>query len=426
MEKTFSVIDISLYKEDKDKDFAIAKLYFLSDGNNKHNNPISEEVLREYSQTALGKFIVGRFDDWSQDLLEHEKGKSLSESQVILGYIPKDSEITFEKKDGKLFAVCEAVLSKLYAVNVYELFKRDNGRSVSSEFTCFCEQDENEPSFVKGSYNPIKKFCIHGITILGKKFNPSCKGAGISIKQFSEVQADKYYQEKKGSDIDMTVKTKELPVEEKTLAEPIIEKELVEPLVEKTLVETTKEEEKEEPIVEKEMEAPIVEDEEVKELVCEIEAEKEMGYDEATKTLSKEFSDCEDKFEKYLSVVKQLSVVQAENETLKVFKAEKDDEVKTLEVVKIMSAVKEDITVEEFETFKTEGLTKQFAELGIWANTVKAFAYEASKSNPKVKIETKVEAKEEDEKILTFAIVDEPYKNEPKTVAELCKQYNSR
>ena len=179
--KNFSVDDIYLYENDNDADFAIMRLYFLASGNNSHNSPISDEVLRRDADTALGKFIVARYDPYKRDVMSHET------DEVIIGYIPQDSEITFEEKDNKLFAVATAVISKLYASNVYELFKKNNYRSVSAEFTCV-EGDELPDGGI-----PIESFVIRGITILGQDVRPAVEGAEAEIVRFSAEGAEKYY-----------------------------------------------------------------------------------------------------------------------------------------------------------------------------------------------------------------------------------------
>lgn len=181
----FSIDDIELYRDDESVDFAIAKIRFLAVGNNSHNNPISEEVLRQNANTALGKFVIGKFDKWTGDTTTHVS------DQLILGYIPPNSEIEFEEKDNKLFAVATAVISKLYASDIYKMFQKDNLRSVSCEFSANMQYDDDE--IADGEDNPILGFMVHGITVLGRKYAPSCKGADIQIMQFSEEKAVEFY-----------------------------------------------------------------------------------------------------------------------------------------------------------------------------------------------------------------------------------------
>lgn len=185
--KSFSIDDIEMFKQDDDVDFAIAKIHALAVGTNSHKNPVSEEVLRRDAHTMLGKFLVAKYDRWANDVTTHEN------SEAIVGYFPKDSNIEFEEKDGKLFVVYEALVSKLYATDVYKLFKEENFRNVSCEFSCTEDiEDEN-------GEKPITSLFFHGATILGMKYNPSCKGTEMSIVKFSEEDADKFYNEHKPS-----------------------------------------------------------------------------------------------------------------------------------------------------------------------------------------------------------------------------------
>lgn len=179
--KTFSIADLEMFKNDDSPDFAMAKVYFISDGNNSQNCPISTEVLRRDAHTALGKFIVAKYHEYTGDVGTHEL------DETIVGFVPPNSEITFESKDGKLFAICEAVISKIYATQVFNLFKEVNNRAVSSEFSC---TQDNPNEFGEGE---ITSFNIHGITVLGKSVLPSVDGADIKIMKFSKDKAENYY-----------------------------------------------------------------------------------------------------------------------------------------------------------------------------------------------------------------------------------------
>ena len=172
----FSLDDIELFEDDENIDFAVVKLWFLSDGTNSHKNPISTEVLKRDAETVLGKFIITRFDKWTKDASTHVP------DQQIMGYIPPNETVVFEEKDGKLFATVKGVLSKLYATDVVLMFKDTvNERSVSCEFSALESEQEDENGEL-----PIMAFEIRGVTILGLKYSPSCAGAEMKVIQFSE------------------------------------------------------------------------------------------------------------------------------------------------------------------------------------------------------------------------------------------------
>ena len=190
--KKFSVEDVQLYKEqNEDPDFAYVELWALAEGNNSHRNPFSKEVLERDAHTFKGKFIVAKYDKFQNDTEGHEL------DEIIIGYVPPNEELEFKNKevDGveKEFVVAKGVLSKIYAKEVVDLFRTNNGRTVSCEFSCATQYEENEygraideNGLEMDVDNPVLKYHIHGITVLGLKYNPSVAGTEIKVKQFAE------------------------------------------------------------------------------------------------------------------------------------------------------------------------------------------------------------------------------------------------
>lgn len=190
--KTFSIDDVRLYREqNEDPDFAMVEIYALAEGLNSHRNPFSREVLERDADTFKGKFIIAKYNKFEKDTEAH------SLNQSILGYVPPNEEIEFKTKevDGieKEFVVVKGLLSKIYAKEVVDLFRTNNGRTVSCEFSCATQYEENEYGKAIDENgleldvdNPILSYHIHGITILGLKYNPSVAGTEIKVKQFAE------------------------------------------------------------------------------------------------------------------------------------------------------------------------------------------------------------------------------------------------
>ena len=190
--KKFSVEDVQLYREqDEDPDFAYVELWALAEGNNSHRNPFSKEVLERDADTFKGKFIVAKYDKFQNDTEGHEL------DEIIIGYVPPNEELEFKNKevDGveKEFVVAKGVLSKIYAKEVVDLFRTNNGRTVSCEFSCATQYEENEygraiddNGLEMDVDNPVLSYHIHGITVLGLKYNPSVAGTEIKVKQFAE------------------------------------------------------------------------------------------------------------------------------------------------------------------------------------------------------------------------------------------------
>lgn len=190
--KKFSVDNVQMSREQsEDPDFAIVELWAFSEGNNTHRNPITREVLEEYSDTFKGKFIVAKYDKFTKDATTH-----LPE-EVIVGYVSPIDNVEFKIKevDGeeREFVVVKGVLSKVYAEEVVDMFRTHNERSVSCEFKCSTLYEENEYGEPIDEFgmrlecdNPILAYHIFGITILGLSVAPSIKSTEIKVKKFME------------------------------------------------------------------------------------------------------------------------------------------------------------------------------------------------------------------------------------------------
>ena len=107
--------------------------------------------------------------------------------EVIMGYFPKDQEIKFEKQGKYLVASADCIVSKLYATNFYDMFKKNNYKDVSVEMTTI-----NQVELPNGTKD-IDGFNLTGATVLGDKINPACQDANMSIIRFSEDEANKFY-----------------------------------------------------------------------------------------------------------------------------------------------------------------------------------------------------------------------------------------
>ena len=181
MEKDFkfAVEDIQrLNVEEYDEnEYCVARMKFLSTRPNSHGLKFSEEVLRRDAKTVLGTWIVAEM--LAGDFLTHTPAES------IIGIVPKDQDVEFvEADDGYLDAYVDVVLSKRYAKDAYDVFVKDNNRSVSIEFNySHPEDDEYE----------VENYVIRGTTILGKMVNPSVPKANITVTRFSEEEADKFF-----------------------------------------------------------------------------------------------------------------------------------------------------------------------------------------------------------------------------------------
>lgn len=164
-----------------EKEFAIAKVGFLSTRPNSHGLEISEKVLRECASTVLGKWMVAKMNWLGTDTTSHEP------DEQIMGVFPKDQEVEFvEDDDGYLRAYATAVISKMYAKKYCDIFVDDNERAVSVEMKVETENGED-------MNDTVLSFSITGVTTLGKGISPSCPESDVTMIRFSQEDADAYF-----------------------------------------------------------------------------------------------------------------------------------------------------------------------------------------------------------------------------------------
>lgn len=210
IKRNFSVDVIEKFVEDDDPEFAYGTTLFLSTRPNTHGLVISEEVLRNCADTIKGKWLVCKVNPYTKD------GEGHHPQENIVGYIVPNQDIRFEyDKDGYLLAICDFVISKIYAEDVYNMFKyNDNRRSVSVEMLTVGTELENG----EVDNNLVSNFCIVGLTVLGKRINPSSPGANAKLVKFEE-KANKFYENCKSnslSELKKFVKERRVNMEKKT------------------------------------------------------------------------------------------------------------------------------------------------------------------------------------------------------------------
>ena len=177
----FALSDIQYYQNDDSVEFAIARLAVLSTKQNSHRLNITKEILKRDGVSVLGKWIIADYDGF--DVTTH------TDNVHIVGVVPHDAKIDFiDNDDGTVTMWVDAIISKLYATQVYELFKNKNFRNISVEMTT-----KNNTEQIDGSIS-IDGFTIYAICILGQHVNGSCPDAHMKMVRFSADNAEMYYQ----------------------------------------------------------------------------------------------------------------------------------------------------------------------------------------------------------------------------------------
>lgn len=181
----FSVDKVEEILDDELSDFATAKIHAFSDGWNRHNWYVSEEVLKKTADTIYDKPLVWVYDEKSDDIGSHDV------HEVPCGFVYRENNpITYEEaEDGRLMLTINAKIWKRYSQNLLDIFQRDDmEKPVSVEMIVF-DMQENEDGT-----GELKDFRYESITILGSNVTPAIPNANCVIKEFA-VAKDNYLKE---------------------------------------------------------------------------------------------------------------------------------------------------------------------------------------------------------------------------------------
>ena len=180
----FSIDDIQEVATEDSVEFAIARIAVLSTKQNSHKVNITKEILERDGKSVLGKWVIADFD--GTDVTTH------TQNTHIIGIVPTDSNVEFiDNPDGTTTMFVDAIISKLYATEIYNLFRTHNFRNVSVEMSTANDQEREDGSIDIDGLN-IYSICVLGISVGG-----SCPDANMSITRFSEKSAEEYYQNTK-------------------------------------------------------------------------------------------------------------------------------------------------------------------------------------------------------------------------------------
>jgi len=191
--------DISLFefKEFIDDQTALMLIKVCSSGDNLHGYPFTKETLKEAAERSLkGKPIVGKFSIWRDDFEGH------SPLEVPVGYFIEHQNFQYiDNPDGSCSLFAYAVLWKNYASKEYDIFLRQKEKGDSP--TKGVSMEINVGKWSEGwngdmSKKEIKKFTFKGVTILGDRYTPASPGAQAEMVSFSKEkkkEVEKYFTE---------------------------------------------------------------------------------------------------------------------------------------------------------------------------------------------------------------------------------------
>lgn len=386
----YSIEDWVDYEDDEDISIALARTEFLSDKPNSHKHIYSIDVIKEYADSYLGKFVVAEYDDYLQDTTTH------TDNQKIVGYIPTNQEVQYEQKeDGYWYASVEVAFSKIYAPEVYNLFKADNYRHVSVEqLVGFAPEDENKKDGVEEKH--VIGFEGVGITILGKHVNPSVPDANIQMIRMSEDSIQKVEEEyakysKKSSNVAVQDKLDNLVAKLENITNYLdkMDKEEVmyakdenaTPEVLEATEQEVMEEAKEEILSESETaETETLEEKEVEECAEEKEVEeteektdiKDEDNDEVDKKADEEIAGLAEVTEQLAKAEEKIKQYEAEIAELSEFKKNVEENDKKKVIAETMAQIKDFVDENTYADFKQSGEQCVYADITSWKNEVLA------------------------------------------------------
>ena len=397
----FSIRNINEVRTEESDEFFFARLCVLSTQPNSHKVLITRDILMRDGNSVRGKWIVANPRDG--EFMSHD------ENEFIVGIVPTDARIDYvDDEDGYTYMYVDAVLSKIYAKSIYDMFKSRNFRNVSVEMMTADRETLEDGSI------PIDGLKIYGITILGNYINGSNPSAHMQIVQFSDVNAESYYKtfsesESNNSADDsqnnkefnnMEEKTKAMSEEEKEMAEvepKDDEKEMSEQpkeekdMAEKTDDENTESKTEDDKSDEKEMAEPTKDEPKEDEKEMSEDSDKDDDDNVAEEDDDKDFA-CLDGVEKDMSeevrnvfacgkefAVKSVLSMATELKELRKFKADIEQKEKEFAIDNVMANVKSVLTEKEFSDFRAEGLACD--NVDAFTNKVKAFAYDRKQEN---------------------------------------------
>ena len=166
-----------------DSQFMKGRMRAFADGLNENNIYFSLDGIKRASKTILGKPMLAAFTFWNPDGLGgHDK------EEFPVGYVPEDSEITFEEsEDGRTFLCCDFYIWKNYTNGIEDILVSSEGvKAISVELKAINPIDDKEKGITI-----VDNFVFYGITILSDSLNPAVRDASLKVLKFSTEEFNK-------------------------------------------------------------------------------------------------------------------------------------------------------------------------------------------------------------------------------------------
>jgi len=178
---SFTVDNLEIF-DTNESQFATLSIDAFASGENRHDLYVSEETLKNTSNTIYSKPLVWMYDNRLDDAGSHDP------LEVPCGFIPPDSEVSFRKlEDGRTMMNVVGKIWKKYSGELLAFFKRDEGEKPVS-----VEMEVLKYEQMKDGKYAILDFAYTAITVLGSLITPAIPGARANVVAFAKKEKEDY------------------------------------------------------------------------------------------------------------------------------------------------------------------------------------------------------------------------------------------
>jgi hypothetical protein len=166
----FSVDKFELLNQSEDSQLSKMRMWIVSEGNNKHNLPISWDAIVDAKKSLVGKPVLCSYNKYTDQFQGHE------EDEVPIGVFMSEEDIYEDNIDGKRWIYADCIIWKKYFPNVISVLQKQNGNTNISMEIELLEQEDDES---------VKLFSFNGVTLIG--IEPAIPGSKGVMLKFSDM-----------------------------------------------------------------------------------------------------------------------------------------------------------------------------------------------------------------------------------------------
>jgi FtsZ-binding cell division protein ZapB len=169
----FEIDKMELVEDISESQLTKVRMFIVSEGENKHNLPISWEAISASRSSLVGKPILCKYNQHTDSFEGHEIG------EIPVGCFLNEDEIYENEIDGKRWLVADAYIWKAYFPHIVEVFRKNDGESsVSMEIEVLRKNTSSD------GVESIELFVFMGVTLIGVE--PAIENAKAVVLKFSE------------------------------------------------------------------------------------------------------------------------------------------------------------------------------------------------------------------------------------------------